>query len=145
MTLQVTIEGPAPTQGSHRAYVRGGRAVVVHDSRRLEPWRARAVPLMRHVAPRRPLDGPVGVEITIYQGRPLAHYLGRRRDRGLREDAPRMPDRGRDLDKVARACLDAGTQAGWWADDSQVASLLVERLYCDGFPECVRIRAWDLV
>ncbi len=144
MTLQVTIEGPAPTQGSHRAYVRGARAVVVHDSAGLVPWRQRAVTLMRQVAPRRPLAGPVAVEIIVYQRRPVAHYRGRQPERGLRADAQRLPPTGRDLDKTARACLDAATDAGWWTDDRQVASLLVERFYADGRPESVRVSAWEL-
>lgn len=76
--------------------------------------------------------------------RPLAHYVARRRERGLRADAPRLPVAGRDLDKVARACLDACTQACWWRDDSQVAWLLVARFYADGRGECVRISAWEL-
>ena len=131
MTLQVTIEGPAPTQGSHRAVVRGSRAWVIHDSRRLAPWRARAVAAMRRVAPPAPFEGPVAVEITVFAARPLAHYLGRRRECGLREDAPRLPAVGRDLDKVARAILDACTQAGWWRDDRQVAALVVDRAYAE--------------
>ena len=131
MTLQVTIEGPAPTQGSHRAVVRGSRAWVIHDSRRLAPWRARAVAAMRRVAPPRPLGRPVAVEIWVYQRRPLAHYEGRRRGSAVRQGVPYIPANGRDLDKVARACLDAGTSAGWWRDDRQVAALVVDRAYAE--------------
>jgi len=121
---------------------------VIHDSRRLAPWRARAVAAMRRVAPPAPFEGPVAVEITVFAARPLAHYLGRRRERGLREDAPRLPAVGRDLDKVARAILDACTQAGWWRDDRQVAALVVDRAYAEslgpGYVERVEVCARSL-
>ncbi len=71
-----------------------------------------------------PRPGCVRVDVLLCVARPLV------------ERGPRWPE-GRysvtarpDVDNVAKLVMDAGTKAGLWEDDTQVAGLLVVRMRC---------------
>lgn len=69
-----------------------------------------------------PFEGPVSVLVRAVFGLPAT-----------RERARKPPDRAwhaqkPDAENVAKMVLDAGTRAGWWKDDAQVARLVVEKV-----------------
>lgn len=103
---------PAP-QGSKQAFVRGKRAVLVEVSKRVKPWRE-AVQDAAITHGCQPLDGPVWVMLTFLMPRPKA----------MPKSAPLTMCARPDLDKLARAVLDALTGV-CFEDDSQVTRLLV--------------------
>lgn len=103
---------PAP-QGSKNAFVRGGRAVVVEVSKGVKPWRE-AVQDAAVTHGCQPLDGPVSVRLTFLMPRPKA----------MPKKANLTMTKKPDLDKLARAVLDALTGV-CFDDDSQVTRLLV--------------------
>ena len=70
------------------------------------------------------LDGPVTVRVTFRLPCPQGHVGSR----GLRPSAPRHPSTRPDLDKLARAVLDALTGVVF-ADDAQVAELIATKVY----------------
>lgn len=70
----------------------------------------------------RPFTGPVTVEIVYHFARPASHL---RKDGTPKASAPAYPRP--DVDNLAKAVLDALTDAGAWADDSQVVSLGVRK------------------
>ena len=100
MTSPITffVPGAPETEGSTKAYVRGRRAVIVHDNDRLNPWRDRVALTAYSTALRAgwklPIDAPVVVGVVFYLRRP---------------DRPRfvVPATKPDLDKLQRAIGDA--------------------------------------
>jgi Holliday junction resolvase RusA-like endonuclease len=115
--------------------------VVITDSndKALKSWRQELVEAMLRSKPVEPLNSAVAVSITIYVPRPQAHY---RTNGELKPNAARVPASGRDIDKVARAILDAGQIARWWVNDARVSDLRLRRRYDDGIGERVWVHAW---
>lgn len=119
--LRVTVHGTPAPQGSKKAYVRGRHAVLVESSPAVKPWRQDVVAALVdaiRAAAWQPLDGPVTVEIEFRLRRPAS--APKRRT---------LPDRKPDLDKLARATLDAITTAGAIADDARVVDLALRKRY----------------
>lgn len=139
------VLGPAQSQGSKsigRSFGKDRRPMLYDDNQRLKPWREAMVLAMRSTSPAQPVTSPVAVRVVIYVARSRRHY-GTGRNAGLLlKSAPELPACGRDIDKCARAILDAGTYAGWWVDDSRVVDLRVSRLYASSAePERTEVRA----
>lgn len=119
---------PAP-QGSKR-HVGGG--VMVESSKKVKPWRE----AVKWAVLSRPEDaktlgilGPVRVSVTFFLQRPGGHYGTGRNAGVLKASAPEYPAVKPDLDKIVRSTLDALTDAGVYRDDSQVVTLISEKLY----------------
>jgi Holliday junction resolvase RusA-like endonuclease len=127
--LSFRVAGRPVTQGSKTGIVVGGRAVLVEKARdRLKPWReaVRSTALehldqvMRGEA-WQPYPGPVHVQLVFALPKPASAPKTRRTwPTGARSG---------DVDKLARAVLDALTDAGVWRDDAQVVRLLVDKDY----------------
>lgn len=115
MTLDVT--GVPQPKGSMKAFVRGGRAVVTSDNPRLKAWQ-QTVRVEAQRAGVAALAGPVAIQLAFRLQRPIA--LSKRRE-AAHVTRP-------DVDKLARAVLDALTGVAW-GDDSQVASLRATKRY----------------
>ena len=120
---------PAP-QGSHRAFVVKGRAIVTQDSKKTKPWRE-AVKAAAHDPQRTPLVGPVEVSIVFYMPRPQAHYRSGKHAGELKATAPDWCDKRPDIDKCTRSTCDALTEAGVYRDDNQVVRLSVQQRYAN--------------
>lgn len=119
------VGAPAP-QGSHRAFVRGGRAIVTDDSASTRPWRSdvRAAAL-EAMGDAPPPDGPVSVDVTFLFARPRAHL---RADGTVRPSAPAAKVTRPDLDKLLRSTMDALTGIAW-RDDAQVVSIAAAKAF----------------
>ena len=121
------VLGTPVTQGSTRAFVRGTRAIVTHDKREpLLNWRAsiaQAAQLAANSA-KAPPGTPVSVSVLFRLQRP--------------KSAPKRVTEVTtkpDVDKLARAALDALTGV-LWADDSQVVSLHAQKEYAGAAQPC---------
>ena len=126
--ISFEVPGDAQPQGSHKVYPVRGRFVVAHDNPRLRPWRDTVAWHARaEMAGRPPMAGPVAVELTFRYQRPKGHF-GKR---GLRPSAPTDHVVKPDIDRLARAALDALTQAGVWRDDAQVVCVVALKRYAD--------------
>jgi len=131
--LRVEVPGRPVGQGSLR--VVGRRAL--HPAA-VTAWRAVAALAVQRAAAAQGWErtsGPVLVDVTAEIARPAAHY-GRGRNAGaLRAAAPAHPAARPDLDKIARAVLDAVTDAGTvWHDDAQVVVLVARKRWAAGGP-----------
>ena len=110
---------PVP-QGSSRAFVIAGRAHITSDTgHRLQDWR-QAIASEARVAFSELLDGPVEVFAEFFLPRPAS-----------RPKRVFWPDRKPDIDKLARASLDALTGVGF-RDDAQVVRLVASKRYTAG-------------
>lgn len=112
------VPGIPRPQGSAKAFVVAGRAVVTHDNTRLIPWRGRIAAGIRaeHGPGIYHPDGPVTVTAEFVLPRVKAEPKSRTRPH------TRKPD----VDKLARGLLDAMTQLVF-DDDSQVVRLDVTK------------------
>lgn len=118
--LDVFVPGRPAPQGSKR-YLGPGRPLV-ESSKAVEPWRAdiREHLLARHAGG--PLLGAVTVTLEFVLPRPASLPK--------RKPTPRHTKRP-DVDKLARAVLDAVTSAGVWCDDSQVDDMHPTKRYAE--------------
>jgi len=119
MTITVFIAGTPAPQGSKRLGFagrgNGGRPIILDDSKRTKPWRSdiRSALLTPDGQPAEHFDGPVHVEMVFVMPRPKSA------PKRTTPPATKKPD----LDKLARAVLDAVSSAGVWRDDSQVITM----------------------
>jgi Holliday junction resolvase RusA-like endonuclease len=115
---------PIP-QGSTRAFVAKGRAIVTHDNAQVRPWRQDVAACAR--AARVPFleSGPVALTIAFTLPRPKS-----------RPKRATHPDVRPDLDKLARGISDALTTIAW-RDDAQVVDLIARKRY--GLPVGARV------
>lgn len=146
--LRFELRGIEPvSQGSMQFYGHGrvAHGRPAHD-RALRAWRtALEAEARRALGSREPLSGPVAVAATFWRERPKAHYRGRSRAHDLASDAPTRPSTRPDLDKFARALIDAFEPAGLLHTDAQVAFLAAEERFADD-PAAVGVEvvAWRL-
>lgn len=124
-TLDLFVPGIPTPQGSKRAFVVKGRAVVVDDNKAsLRSWRSAVrEDVARWIAEQptwAPLDEPVRIALTFTLARPVS--------------TPKRvlyPYRKPDLDKLARGCFDAITEAGYWKDDARAVDIRARKTYGD--------------
>jgi Holliday junction resolvase RusA-like endonuclease len=129
LTFQV-IGHPAP-QGSKRHV---GNGIMVEDNKNTRPWRQEVADAAIDAAARTDWTAPSGallVELTFTLKRPRYHYRTGRYAGELRDNAPVLVDKKPDVDKLARATLDALTSAGVIRDDAQIARLYLIKRYGD--------------
>lgn len=132
--LTSTIHGKPVTQGSMKAIVHrhSGKAIVVQDHKsELDAWRGRIANTIRSRRDGRSFTGPVSCELVFRLRRPAAHSG----TKGLFPSSPVHPIVKPDIDKLARAVLDALTQSGVWRDDSQAVEVTARKVYADGGTE----------
>jgi Holliday junction resolvase RusA-like endonuclease len=135
--IEVYAEGRPAPQGS---LTKGRGGSLRHSSRYLAAWREEIARTTRdHMGARGPLLGPVRVRLVFELRRPLRHYRGRERGRGLAAPAigayPRTPD----LDKLIRSTLDALVLGGMIGDDAQVIDLEARKEYSSGQGAHIRV------
>lgn len=128
--MRLTAYGTAAPKGSARGFARrrrdGTTAVTITSDNRptLKAWTA-VVSAEAHAALEGPAggpyydEGPLRVRATFYLQRPKS-----------RRKADRHPDRKPDIDKLARAALDALTGV-WFADDAQICELELAKRYAE--------------
>lgn len=137
MRLSFDVVGTPAPQGSKRGFVNrhtGKVSMVESSSERVRSWRSD----VRDAAEKAVADdgwplerGPVAVTVVFRIGRPKGHYGTGRNADVLKASAPPFPAKKPDLDKLARATLDALTGIVF-ADDEQVVTLRVRKVWVAG-------------
>lgn len=123
MTAPFFVSGEPAAQGSMRAFVVKGRAVMTHNSKGVKPWRDAVAESALAAGWREPLDCAVELTVTFFYLRPASHY-GKK---GLRPSASLYPEKaGKDLDKLVRAVGDALTGIAW-RDDRRIVRCIAAR------------------
>ena len=116
------VRGEAVPQGSTRAFIPKGwsRPVITTTAKGLGAWRRLVADQAQAHAPPVPWDVGVSVRLTFYLPRPKSEPKRRRT----------YPARRPDIDKCARAVLDALTSV-FWDDDSRVLVLHAEKRWAN--------------
>ena len=123
MTAPFFVSGEPAAQGSMRAFVVKGRAVMTHNSKGVKPWRDAVAESALAAGWNEPLDCAVELTVTFFYVRPATHY-GKK---GLRPSASAYPEKaGKDLDKLVRAVGDALTGIAW-RDDRRIVRCIAAR------------------
>ncbi len=119
LAVSFFVPGTPRPQGSKRAFVAGGRAVMTESSGRAhKDWRAQVA----HEAAeawREPelIDGPVVLDVTFVLLRPKSRPKSRP-----------MPDSAPDTSKLVR-CIEDSLTGTVWRDDSLVVDLRARKVY----------------
>jgi crossover junction endodeoxyribonuclease RusA len=115
-SLSVFVAGTPVSQGSKRHV---GNGVMIESSKALKPWRSdiRSALIDSAGQPRARFDGAVSCTLVFIMPRPIST------PKRSTPAAVKKPD----IDKLARALLDAIGSAGVWRDDSQVVELLASK------------------
>lgn len=131
--MTFTVTGDPKGQPRPRAFAFRGHARV-YDAGTAEGWKSLVAAKLHECWDSIQFTGPVTVELQFHMRRPKGHYGAK----GLRRSAPSVWHTQKpDADNLAKAVLDALTQCGLWADDAQVASLNVQKLWSNcGQPGC---------
>lgn len=126
--LSVWIAGTPAPQGSLKAFVLGKRAVMTSANKHTMPWRMTVRQQLIDAGHGiELLDSPVRIIMEFHMPRPKGHY-GKK---GVRKSAPLHPTVKPDLDKLARAVLDALTGVVLW-DDARVVSIEASKKWANG-------------
>jgi Holliday junction resolvase RusA-like endonuclease len=158
--LAVTVYGDAKTKGSVSAHLvtRGdgsivtrpnGRPMVIkHDDTgaKGKQWlgtvaQAVAVAMSEQGMSMVPAKVPVVLEMVFFRPRNVSHYGTGRNAELLKDSAPALPAVKPDIDKLARAILDA-LKGIAWHDDGQVTGAPAWKEF--GTPARVELRVWRL-
>ncbi len=135
--IDVWVPGRPFPQGSKKAFVaKNGRAVIVESSgANLKSWRTGIKEALASTLFTTTVE-PVLVQITLAFRRPAAHFGTGRRCEVLKDSAPARPFNRSvgDVDKLARAVLDAVVHAQVLADDSQVVDLVASKVWAGDLP-----------
>lgn len=124
------VPGKPDAQGSMKGFVRGNRAILVHNSKSLMPWRNAIAYAAREAGwdGRLLLDGALLVRATFQYRRPQSHYW---KSGQLKTTAPPCPYKtGKDTDKLQRAVGDA-LNGVVWTDDRRIVSWIACRVWDD--------------
>lgn len=121
MRLQFFLAMQPPTVTHHskqlHAYIKDGRPkAALHDSEELRDARAKLHAYLAKHRPQRPMEGPV---------RLVVKWLFEKGSHGDGEYKTSKPD----TDNLQKALKDCMTQLGFWHDDAQVASEVVEKFW----------------
>jgi Holliday junction resolvase RusA-like endonuclease len=134
MILELTVPGDPKPQGSKKGFMskQGKYSIVEVGGRPLKIWREMitiyAITAMRKIGWEQQTQGPIGVELVFGMKKPARPKY----------DTPAVRP---DIDKLARAVLDALTDAEVYADDSQVISLTCTKTYTT---PGVNVKAWKI-
>ena len=107
------VPGTPTPQGSTKAFVRNGRAMITHANTKTMPWRDT---IAAHAMKRHGLIWPRPAALRI----DMLFVMPRRAAEPKRRQQPHT--RKPDLDKLVRAVLDALTGV-WIEDDSQIVAI----------------------
>ncbi len=141
--VRLTIPGRPRPKGSSKwiPSATTGKSVPAHNAN-LEHWTASVTLAAQRSYGRSPTDGGVRVVIDCFFRRPKAHYRTGRKAHLLREDAPSVHVQTPDVDKLARAILDALTGV-IYHDDSQVSALMVTKAWSDVDEALITITSYE--
>ena len=122
MTVSFTVAGIPQSKGSKNQF--GGES-----NPKVKPWQATIAADAQHAMNgREPYAGPVQVSARFYWPRPKAHYRTGKHAQTLKASAAYWKATMPDIDKCARALLDA-MQGIVVRNDAQVATLILQKRF----------------
>lgn len=131
--IKFFVRGTPVGQPRPRAFARkmGDKFVArVYDAGTAEGWKGAIAQEAEKYRPEKPALGVVAVQIRFQFPRPRSHFGSGKNAEVIKANAPQYKLGKPDLDNLAKAVLDALTViGGFWADDAQVARLVLSKYY----------------
>lgn len=140
MTVSFFVHGEPKAQPRVKAF-RRGKFTGVYTPKTADAWKAAVRDAWSKSGSAKFAWGPLGVSLSFTMSRPKSHY---RTNGLLKSDAPLMHTKKPDCDNIAKAVLDALTDAGAWTDDAQVVLLNVAKRCCHAGQEGCEVRIYDI-
>jgi len=136
-SVEFFVEGTPRPQGSKRGFVRGGRVVLVENSKYHKEWRKAVSEAAKEAMNPRSgeysiprLEGPLTMTLQFFFTRPKAHFRTGKYSDELKDSSPDDHTQTPDLDKLIRSVDDSLTGIVF-EDDSQVISLTSSKQWRD--------------
>ena len=127
MKILIKVLGNPQHQKRHRHH-KAGKFVMTYDPSEVE--KTNFLLTVQKYAPKSPILGDIRLKLWFCMPRPRGHYGTGRNDGILKASAPRWHTKRPDLDNLIKFVLDAlGGRGIYWKDDSQVYSIVAQKLY----------------
>ncbi|MDE8064064.1 RusA family crossover junction endodeoxyribonuclease [Erysipelothrix rhusiopathiae] len=107
---------PTTTHQQKKVRVVSGKPVF-YEPPKLKAARSKLMGYLYEFAPEASINGPIRLKVVWLYKETLRHKRGSYK--------PTKPD----LDNMQKLLLDCMTDLGFWNDDAQIASMLVEKMY----------------
>ncbi len=118
----------------------GQPIIRVYESGTAENWKSQIAEAAKNLIPEVPLVGAIQLRLQFLMPRPKSHYSTKG---GVKDNAPYFHTSKPDFDNLSKAAVDVLTVLRFWVDDSQVAQVLVLKIYSDT-PGCdIAVRLLD--
>ena len=130
MEISFRVHGEPRPQGSSRAFVVKGRAIVTSDNKKLKPWRqdiSSIAAFAMQALNQSPIEGPVWVAVTFQFQKPKS--MPKRVTEKITKP---------DLDKLLRAVLD-GLTGHCFRDDAQVVRVSCRKEFGESAGAIIRL------
>ena len=126
-SLEFVAFGDPKGQPRARACIRG-RHAGMYDPGTADGWKfaVRAAAIDAAGKEWKPLEGPLSLTLIFSLKRPKSHYNSKG---DIKPNAPNRVMAKPDLDNLAKAVMDALTNAGIWLDDKQVVHVDMRKQY----------------
>ena len=124
------VPGKPTPQGSKKAFVINGRAVLVDASGGNKAWRKLVTETLKAHKDYIRYSGAVNVSLTFYMEKAKSNR---------KEQMAQKPD----IDKLCRSVLDGITDSELIEDDSRVVYLTARKLWADELGEGCMITVWQ--
>lgn len=118
MQFFLAMDPPTKTQQEHRVGKRKNGTIYFYEDRELKEARVRLRNALTKQAPDAPIAGPVQLIVK------WLFPKGRHHDGQYKITKP-------DTDNLNKMLKDEMTKAGFWKDDAQVASEVIEKFWAD--------------
>jgi Holliday junction resolvase RusA-like endonuclease len=125
--IEFQVLGEPNAQMRHRSFKRGKFSGTYDPSM---DKKNDFLSVIQQKAPKEPLEGPIGITIIFYLGRPKSHYGTGAKSSMLKDNAPEFHTCKKDLDNCVKFATDSMNHI-FYKDDSQICRLLSEKLYSE--------------
>ena len=133
--IELVILGDPTSQKRHKhRHIPGTKFVQTYDPS--EGDKADFLAIVQKNAPSAPLLGPLMLQIDCFFSRPKSHYRTGKNAHLLKDDAPEWHISKPDSDNLQKFIFDA-LNSIYWKDDSQICSVLFQKLYDVATPRTV--------
>jgi len=130
MQIRFTVDGKPKGQPRVRAYnPKHSKHAKVYDPGTANDWKSLVALAAKKVAPKKPITGPVFVDMLFSMPRPGNHHVSCDKSRPVKKTAPHYHVSKPDVDNLAKAVLDVLSDIGYWTDDQLVSVLKVAKIY----------------
>lgn len=127
LPISFDVLGEPKSQPRPKA-ARRGSFVHIYTPATAKAWKGSVASAAGPFLSPSPIEGPLSLTLDFRFARPKSHLTSKG---ALTKSAPRAHTSKPDADNLAKAVMDALTDAGLWKDDTQIVDLHVRKSYVE--------------